>query len=147
MARFALRVCRDWGLSSLAYSACLLRLPARCALAAGACSRLRRLSVALVRCAHASARGACARSWCDAHGRRRKHTRRCWLGDFFAGRDDFKSALLLDPNNKALRDDVEMLVTTTGAAKSLSEFMGAALPNPKSTALAALEAAGVRGPV
>jgi hypothetical protein len=61
------------------------------------------------------------------------------------GRDDFKRALLLDSNNKSLRDDVEMLVTTTGAAKSLSEFMGNALPNAKSHALAALEAAGVPG--
>jgi hypothetical protein len=61
------------------------------------------------------------------------------------GRDDFKRALMLDSNNKALRDDVEMLVTTTGAASSLSEFMGSALPNAKTNALSALEAAGVPG--
>ena len=76
----------------------------------------------------------------------RRGTAYCWLGDFFTGRDDFKRALLLDSNNKSLRDDVEMLVTTTGAASSLSEFMGSAMPNAKSTALAALEAAGVPGP-
>ena len=76
----------------------------------------------------------------------RRGTAFCWMGDFFLGRDDFKRALLLDSNNKSLRDDVEMLVTTTGAAKSLSEFMGTALPTPKSAALAALESAGVAGP-
>jgi tetratricopeptide (TPR) repeat protein len=76
----------------------------------------------------------------------RRGTAYCWIGDFFMGRDDFKRALLLDSNNKSLRDDVEMLVTTTGAASSLSEFMGSAMPSAKSTALAALEAAGVPGP-
>jgi len=76
----------------------------------------------------------------------RRGTARCWLGDFFTGRDDFKRALMLDSQNKALRDDVEMLVTSTGAAQSLSEFMGAALPNAKSSALQALENAGVAGP-
>lgn len=76
----------------------------------------------------------------------RRGTAHCWMGDFFVGREDFKRALLLDSNNKSLRDDVEMLVTTTGAAASLSEFMGSALPSAKSHALAALEAAGVPGP-
>ena len=77
----------------------------------------------------------------------RRGTARCHVGDFFSGREDFKRALLLDKNNKSLRDDVEMLVTTTGAASSLSEFMGSALPTPKSTAIAALEAAGVPSPL
>uniref|UniRef100_A0A7S4UDA5 Uncharacterized protein n=4 Tax=Guillardia theta TaxID=55529 RepID=A0A7S4UDA5_GUITH len=76
----------------------------------------------------------------------RRGTARCWHGDFEEGRADFKRALLLDPHNKQLQDDVSMLVTTTGAAKSLSEFMGSALPDARSHALAALEAAGIQRP-
>lgn len=44
----------------------------------------------------------------------RRATAHCWEGAFEHGRVDFKRALLLDSNNKSLRDDVEMLVTTTG---------------------------------
>jgi len=76
----------------------------------------------------------------------RRATAHCWEGAFEHGRVDFKRALLLDSNNKSLRDDVEMLVTTTGAAASLSEFMGGKLPNSRDAALAALDAAGVPRP-
>ena len=73
----------------------------------------------------------------------RRGTAHCWAGDFARGREDLRRALLLDVHNKQLRDDLGMLVTTTGAANSLQDFMEGALPDPKKAALDALQAAGV----
>jgi len=73
----------------------------------------------------------------------RRGTAHCWAGDFVRGRDDLKRALLLDLHNKQLRDDLGMLVTTTGAASSLQEFMEGKLPDPKQSAMAALQSAGL----
>jgi len=76
----------------------------------------------------------------------RRGTAYCWQGSFDKGRADFKAALLLDKGNKTLQEDVEMLVTTTGAARSLSQFMGENLSDARNHALAALGAAGVQRP-
>lgn len=73
----------------------------------------------------------------------RRGTAHCWANDFVRGREDLKRALLLDISNKQLKDDLSMLVTTTGAASSLQEFMEGKLPDAKSQAMAGLESAGV----